>query len=224
MRIRTPNPCSVLRANPQPGQGTVLVLGTPRGGTSVLAGICHMLGVPMGLNIDESNMEDREFAQVLASEDIRSASQAYFRRLRALGSLAGAKSPIVIDRLAEFYDTVPQPLLVVITRDVVATAQREETSGNELRSSLDEVIRRKYAMLKFVDSVDAPLLVVSYERLIQDPADAIRLLAQFLLGSVADELVLRTSDLVRPHADMPHEVNFVTARREFERLQRSIAN
>lgn len=59
---------------------------------------------------------------------------------------------------------------------------------------------------------------------IDNPADAIRLLAQFLLGSVADELVLRTSDLVRPHADMPHEVNFVTARREFERLQRSIAN
>ena len=65
---RIPSPCLVVRENPHPGHGTVLVLGTPRGGTSVVAGICHMLGVPMGLEIDRSNMEDLRFRALLNSE------------------------------------------------------------------------------------------------------------------------------------------------------------
>jgi len=218
-RITVPNPCSVVRANAHPGRGTVLVLGTPRGGTSVVAGICHMLGVPMGLDIDESNMEDREFRRTLVANDLRTSAERYFRHLHRRHDLVGVKSPVVIDRLGEFFDVIPEPVLIVVSRDVYATAQREAVSGNEFFSSLREVIRRKFAVLDFVEAASAPLLVVSYERLMQDPDHAVESIARFITGSVDPELVRRTRRLVRPHADMPHDADFVGMRREFEREQ-----
>lgn len=216
-RITVPNPCSVVRGNAHPGRGTVLVLGTPRGGTSVVAGICHMLGVPMGIDIDESNMEDREFRRILAGGDVRTGAREYFTRARHRRSLVGVKSPVVIDRLGEFYSAVTEPVLVVVSRDVYATAQREECSGQEFFASLREVIRRKFAVLDFVEETDAPLLVVSYERLLQDPDRAVGSLALFITGSHDQDLVGRTAALVRPHVDMPREVNFVRARLDHDR-------
>ena len=219
-RTTVPNPCSVVRDNAHPGRGTVLVLGTPRGGTSVVAGICHMLGVPMGLDIDPSNMEDREFRQILEGDDVPFAAAKYFTRARRRHSLVGVKSPVVIDRLSEFYPTVIDPVLVVVSRDIYATAQREECSGHDFFASLREVIRRKFAILDFVEVGQAPLVIVSYERLIQDSRIAVETLARFITGSIDDHLVRHIVGLVRPHADMPREVDFVRARLDYEGSQR----
>lgn len=178
-----------------------------------------MLGVPMGLDIDESNMEDREFRRMLIENDLQTAAEHYFRRLRNGRELVGVKSPVVIDRLREFFGAIAEPVLIVVSRDVYATAQREQCSGNEFFASLREAIRRKFAVLDFVEAASAPLLVVSYERLMQDPDLAIESISRFITGSVDPELVRRTRRLVRPHADMPHDADFVVTRREFERQQ-----
>lgn len=214
-----PDPCSVVRVNPHPGHGTVLVLGTPRGGTSVVAGICHMLGVPMGLDIDPSNMEDRTFRAIRCDPDRRRKGGDFFRTLRGEAALAGVKDPALVDWIEECYPLVSEPVLVVVSRDVYATAQREECSGNDFLESLNEVIRRKFRLLEFVERVTSPLIVLSYERLLTDPLLAIRSLARFLVGEVSDELVVRTAQFVRPHVDMPNEMNFVAARRDYEAHQ-----
>jgi hypothetical protein len=216
---RIPDACSVVRANPHPGRGTVLVLGTPRGGTSVVAGICHMLGVSMGLDIDPSNMEDTGFRALRCDpERVRKGSE-FFRALKSGNVIAGVKDPALADWIEECYPLVPEPVLVLVSRDVYATAQREESSSSALFASLHEVIRRKYKLLEFVEPLDSPLIVLSYERLLNDPARAVMSLAQFLVGGVNDELVAHIAKLVRPHADMPNELNFVAARREYESAQ-----
>lgn len=212
-----PNACSVIRENDHPGSGTVLVLGTPRGGTSVVAGICQMLGVPMGRDIDRSNIEDRRFRATLAAPDLASASAEYFSERTVGGPLNGVKNPVMIDRLAEYYAVIPRPILVVVTRDVLATAQREEISGHELLRSLHSVVRRKYAILEFVENVSEPLIFVSYERLVADPRAAVAALSSFLLGIADEHLVEQTSRLVRPNCDMPDDVDFVYEREQYER-------
>mgnify|MGYP006269088197 CR=1 FL=1 len=211
-----PNPCTVVRTNPHPGRGTVLVLGTPRGGTSVVAGICHMLGIPMGLDIDPSNMEDRRFRTLGARSDRRVAAAEFFDDLHRTTPLAGVKDPAAIDWLPDVYQDIADPVLVVVSRDVYAVAQREHVSGMDFFPALHGAIRRKYAVLDLVEKVTAPLIVVSYERLIEDPHDAIESLSQFLCGEVVTELVAHVASLVKPHADMPNDVNFVACRAEFE--------
>ncbi|MFM1837181.1 MAG: hypothetical protein RLZZ327_55 [Actinomycetota bacterium] len=214
---RIPQPCSVVRNNPHPGRGTVLVLGTPRGGTSVVAGICHMLGVPMGLEIDRSNMEDLRFRALLASDQRAELVSAYLTELQQLGPIVGAKDPTAIDHLAEVYPAIPRPILVVSSRDVYASVQREVAEGFDYFEALRGTVKRKYAVLDFVAATDHPLIVVSYERLMHDPTSAVRSLAQFLLGGVPERLIRNTARLVRPHADMPNDVDFVDARMRYER-------
>jgi len=207
-----PNPCTVVRNNPHPGRGTVLVLGTPRGGTSVVAGICHLLGVPMGADIDSSNVEDRTFQRVLASPQVVRDSTVYFAEAAKRAPLVGVKNPTIIDHLAKFYAVIPDPILVVVSRDVYATAQREESNGSDFMQGLRAAVRRKYAILDFVAAVSAPLVVVSYERLITQPEAAIETLSRFILGAVDADLVGRAAALVRPHVDMPNDVDFVFER------------
>ncbi len=218
-----PDPCTVVRGNPHPGRGTVLVLGVPRGGTSVVAGLCHLLGVPMGLNIDPSNMEDRAFRALRHDSDrIRKAGE-FFEHLRNDRDLAGVKDPALADWITECYPQVPEPVLVLVTRDVYATAQREECAGSDLFASLEEAVRRKYALFDFVKPLDSPLMSISYERLLVTPLPAVRSLAQFLVGDVDEQILARAADLVRPHADMPYEVNFLIARQNYEREESSYA-
>jgi hypothetical protein len=216
---RIPGPCSVVRDNPHPGQGTVVVLGTPRGGTSVVAGICHHLGARMGLDIDRSNMEDVRFRSILRSENRVQLAREYLEQLHQLGPLVGAKDPSAIDHLAEVYPLIPSPILVVVSRDVYASAQREVVEGHEFFEILRTTIRRKYAILDFVESVNDPVILVTYERMMQQPLSAVRSLARFVVGDAPDRLINLTARLVQPHADMPHEVDFVASRARWEREQ-----
>jgi hypothetical protein len=212
-----PNACSVIRPNRQPGNGTVFVLGVPRGGTSVMAGICHLLGVPMGLDIDSSNMEDREFQRVLSSSDVQSAAEDYFRRAKQRGPLIGVKNPVSIDRIHEIAPVIPNPVYVVVLRDTLATAQREAVTGCELLGSLHEAARRKYAILEFVEPLEDPLVMVSYERLLEQPRPAIELLSRFVVGQVDHMVVGRAAELVQPNSDMPYDIDFVRERLAFEK-------
>jgi len=212
-RKLVPHPCSVVRENAHPGQGTVLVLGTPRGGTSVVAGICHVLGVQMGIDIDPSNMEDLEFQRRRVAAEPRAAIARYFAEVTTKRTLVEVKDPTMIDDLQMYWDVIPDPVLVVVSRDVYATAQREQVSGVGFFEGLEEAVRRKYAILDFVRGVEAPLIVVSYERLLQDPSPAVEGLAKFLVNHTHGDLVSSAAELVKPHALMPEEVDFVAARK-----------
>ena len=90
----------------------------------------------MGLDLDHSNVEDRRFQELLASQDIVVETTSYFAELTNSRRVSGVKNPVIIDRLSEFYSVIQNPILVVVARDVVAVAQREESCGHDLLESL----------------------------------------------------------------------------------------
>jgi hypothetical protein len=215
-----PGPCSVLRENSHPGQGTVIVLGTPRGGTSVVAGICHMLGVNMGISIDSSNIEDVDFQALITNGYDKKVAKKYFRRLRSKNKIAGVKNPRIIDHIEDIYPLIKQPKFVVVSRDEVATAQREDVEGHDFLVALEEASRMKRAILDFVNSVVDPVILISYERLLQNPYSAILSIASFLGCEAPSDLVQKTSLLVKANSDMPNEVDFVAERLAYEKLSK----
>ncbi len=215
-----PGPCSVLRNNSHPGQGTVIVLGTPRGGTSVVAGICHMLGVDMGISIDSSNIEDVDFQALITKGYDKKVAKKYFRRLRSKNKIAGIKNPLMIYHIKDIYPLIDQPIFVVVSRDEVATAQREDVEGYEFHVALEEVRRMKSAILDFVNSVVEPVILISYERLLQNSRSAILSISSFLGCEAPNDLVQKTSLLVKANCDMPNEVDFVAERMAYEKLSK----
>lgn len=207
--VKTPYPIIVVRENDHPGRGCVVVLGQPRGGTSVVAGLCHLIGVRMGRDIDPSNMEAREFLGLVKHEDFRARFESALNELKFGTQLFGFKDPTAVDYWQRVADLVPDPLFVVVFRDPVAIAERQRLDGADFAESLCQVGLRQSALVRLVAETKFPTAVVSYERLLGDTRRAYEQLSQFMTGSVSLRIAELVHEAVRPHADMPREVNFL---------------
>jgi hypothetical protein len=95
-------------------------------------------------------------------------------------------------------------------------------SGVGFFEGLEAAIRRKYEIHTFVKQVDAPLLIVSYERLLQDPRCAVEGLATFLVNHASSDRISAVTELIKPHARMPEEVDFVAACSKLESEVKSL--
>ena len=202
--------CSItIHHNEHPNSGCIVILGVPRGGTSVVSGLCHVIGVKMGINIDESNMEAREFLQLGGRTDVRSDFQVALAELLSFSDFVGFKDPVAIDWIEEVVDLIPLPIYIWVTRDVVAVAERERIAGRDAEAALGAALSRYKRIKEFFERQDAPKLVISYERLLAHPEKAFAELSMFLTGEVDERRTLKAGDLVKRSADMPNDVNFL---------------
>lgn len=163
-----------------PPQRTAVVFGHYRGGTSMVAGLLRVLGVPMGEKLEGGNNEDQDFQNASARRVIELIEQ------RNRGhDVWGWKYPGLFANAAHFYRRLRNPYFVVILRDVLACAQGEVWRG-ALRDPY-AALKLKHAqqtqMLGFVDQAvrdRLPVLVVSYERSLMNPSRLVDSLARFL--------------------------------------------
>jgi hypothetical protein len=124
------NNVAAINENGGPANGaTHIVLGCPRGGTSMIAGLLRLAGVYMGEKINENNNEDLEF---IAHKGIRAIfthperAEEKTRLLDAYRTLIakrnrervlwGWKDPIAIYYLKEVFDGLRNPHFFVLTR------------------------------------------------------------------------------------------------------------
>ena len=103
-----------------------------------------------------------------------------------------------------------------MSRDEIATAQREEVEGHDFLESLQNIRLLKKKIFQFIECATDPTILISYERLLQDPESTVRSLAKFIVGDVPIDLLKKTSEMVRPNADMPHDIDFVAERSHYE--------
>lgn len=190
------------RPNPDLDAGCFLVLGVPRGGTSVVTGLLRLAGVPMGEFIDETNQEDLEFLHIghelrthresNMDDPRRVDARQRFRNLHdfraAQFGIWGFKDPTLIDYLSDVIEFVKNPRLICVFRDPVATAMREEMAGNPFDASLRLTLARQSRVVEFADSGNFPALFVSYEKLLLRPWETFGVISNFVTGAVDDDL------------------------------------
>lgn len=191
------HPVRIIRPGSRGERTTVAVLGSPRGGTSMLAGLISQLGVFMGERVDPANNEDRDF--ILHEGDIErltNRSRAKERRAILAGlretvarrnaehAVWGWKDPLAayyIDDLLRLLDNLH---VLVITRDVAAVVEREvlEAPADRLDPllHLSNTMEHYRAAFAFIGKRKVPVALVSYERTLRRPADTILALADFL--------------------------------------------
>jgi hypothetical protein len=142
-------PCGLLRPPKVEEERTVIVLGMPRGGTSMVAGSLRLLGVPMGDRLEPSNQEDLDILDLVASlqplygEDGKPITEN-FDRLRALIAgrneerpFWGWKDPNAHVYISELMPVLRNPHFVVVFRDHFAAAQTiEARTGRDVLLSL----------------------------------------------------------------------------------------
>lgn len=162
-----------------PVRGIVAVLGLPRGGTTMTAALLEAAGVFMGENLPFTR-EDEEIAQLLRERVLdRKAFDAVVSARSRGFPIWGFKAPYRYhwDALR----TLPDARFVVVYRDVLAVAKRNQISAEaDIAGSLLANSRTTTRITDFVLGAGRPAFLFSYEKAVLQPRPICAGLARFV--------------------------------------------
>lgn len=175
---------------------TIVCGGVPRGGTSMVAGIIHGLGIPMGgdnlpVNIEDPAMNPdvlRQSEQGYDHQIFLDQTRAYIDKQNAALADWGWKFPRVNAYLPEIVQDLRNPSLILVYRDTVAASARgiegiPKNAANRDKRVMDELKSREQIARRntiLIETCAIPTLLVSYERAMARPRPFIREIAAFL--------------------------------------------
>lgn len=152
---------------------TVVVFGMPRGGTTMVAGICQRCGIDMGSNLPK-NLEDQDFVYKPKEHMIDAIAARNASKL-----VWGWKFPRASKYLPRLEKNIRNPLFIVVWRDALSVATRGILKSGEITKSLQLAHGIQTQNLAFVTTTSAPVLHVSYEKSIRYPVELAEDIQQF---------------------------------------------
>jgi len=153
---------------------TLIVFGSARGGTSMVAGCLAGMGVHMGNNIPQ-NYEDPEFV----AQPIEAMKETIERK-NTHHKKWGWKYPEAGKYLNELKDSVTNPRFIVVFRDLVAISNKQKNTNNVIYESAlmaNSLLIQQNIML--ILSWQVPTLLVSYEKALSSNKDFLLELSKF---------------------------------------------
>ncbi len=162
------------------GGRTFIVTGQQRSGTSLVAAVLRQVGVFMGTEINDEVHEDEAMGKILLARDRDGLRRIIGERDAGFGTW-GFKFPMLSDVLAPAdLALFSNPHVIVPMRDPVAVAVRRTLSeyhrpAAALRDAADDLA----AMVEFVEQLNCPLLLLSYEKALMFPADFVDAVLRF---------------------------------------------
>jgi tetratricopeptide (TPR) repeat protein len=173
------NPVSIMLFEdgrpPADAAKTTIIFGINRGGTSAIAGLVRGFGFYLGPDLPVNN-EDPSFTyqpidRMKATIEARNADHQFW----------GWKFPRAVSYLDHLLDTVRNPMLILVVRDVVATALGlVRWDGRDQMSAVSEILDQLRKNIALVLRWRLPTLMVSYEKALARPDDILADLEAFL--------------------------------------------
>jgi hypothetical protein len=194
---------AVRRNDAPPGaEATLIVAGLPRSGTSMVAAILLDLGVFMGDRIDGAVFEDLELAAALESGQREPLSQIIAQR-NTVHRLWGFKRPEAYKHLDRLCAACRHPRIIVMFRDILAISIRNSIAVQlDPVQSLPGLLGDYEALLRALERVRVPMLLLSYEKCVQFPVETVREIASFAGVEITDEVANEAAALIEngnPH-------------------------
>lgn len=176
-----------------PAQRTIVVLGAPRGGTSMVAGALHHLGVYMGERLGDATFEDSVLCPATNAQDERTIASTIASR-NADYRIWGWKQAQAFEYyVSDVADKLRNPVYVAVFRDVVAVGNRKRISGrSKMFEGMLATLTRYRQITEFLRSTSAPILLVSYEKAVADCKAFVDELARF--AGVTDPARLQAAE------------------------------
>ena len=179
-----------------PGEAaTVIVVGLPRSGTSMVAAVLERLGVFIGKQIDRAVFEDREFAAALAPGKHEHLLRLIQAR-NAQHKIWGFKRPEAYKLLDALCRSCRNPRVIVPFRDILAIAVRNQISMQMDPLKLLPKLADEYRdLVAAISRSSVPCLLLSYEKAVQSPTETVAQIASFC-GLASSEGEIRAASEV----------------------------
>lgn len=156
----------LLHPSPPQEERTIIVSGLARSGTSMVAGMLHEAGLFVGDEIDSVVCEDREIGRTIGGTGLAAVIAARNSRHRVWGF----KRPNLHVHGPRLISAFRNPWVVVTSRDPV-TIGRRVTLSEHLRDELaciQTAATDTLALIAFAAALACPVLLISYEKALQD--------------------------------------------------------
>ena len=154
----------VLRPSTAAKDKTLVVMGVARSGTSLVAAVLHELGLFLGEQAPPPVYEDLSLSAAVESGDlagVRRIVEQYDRRHASWGW----KRPASLHHMEDVHALLRNPHYIVIFRDLFAIANRNRVSvGASVLDNMQRSVAEYGKLLNFVEGLDCPTLLVSYEQ------------------------------------------------------------
>ena len=153
---------------------TVIVLGAPRGGTTMVAGIVQRCGVSLGDNLP-TNLEDQSFVGAPVGDMLKTIEARNKAR-----RIWGWKYPRAAIYLPQIEEHLINPHYIFVWRDIYTTSMRRHKSGRSQHDALSWAHDIQAQNIELARQLDAPQLMISYEKSILDPISTADRICEFL--------------------------------------------
>lgn len=207
-------PLYVFKQSSKDAKGPVVVLGPARGGTSMVAGALWHLGYFLGTQACPPVFESNEISTIFL-EGTAAEIKGVVEELNHSYERWAWKRPSEFSMLQELFDVIQPIALLYVFRDPLATAVRRTlsqeipdiTSNEAFEENLSNVINDFIHMREAFKQFDIPSGLISYEAALQDPAEFIQLLIDFLKIDCTDVQERSAVTFIQPS---PHEYLILT--------------
>lgn len=177
----------------------VVVVGTARGGTSLVAGVLYHLGIFMGKNASAPVFEDIDLSGYFESGDLVLAKKLV-NDYSSDHSICGWKRPSSINYLETVDKIFEKPAYIFIYKDIVSIAQRNAISMlAEVTSGMNRAIEEYSRSLSFIRNNSSYSLLVSYEKVLSNPSLFVDSVIDFCDLKVPEDTRNNAIDFITPN-------------------------
>lgn len=147
---------------------TLIILGVARGGTSLISGTLHHLGIFTGERSHEPVFEDVKLSNEIENEDLSSAKKI-IRDYNKKHLIWAYKRPSFINFGKQYHDLFQNPIYLVVFKDIYSIANRNNLSMKiDLIDGLRNAQKEYEKIINFISEDDKNYFMFSYEKIMQN--------------------------------------------------------
>ncbi|GAB3483139.1 hypothetical protein [Polaromonas eurypsychrophila] len=180
----------------------IIVVGTARGGTSMVAGVLAKLGIFMGDKAVAPVYEDTRLSKAFEDNDEVQIDKI-INEYSVKNAKWGWKRPSSIEYLKYADDKFNSPIYIFIYKDILSIAQRNVISALEdISPAMRRAIKQYANSLEFLELKKPYAMLVSYDKALSNPKNFIHSLIDFydLTPTIA-----QINDAIKFVQPNPHE-------------------
>lgn len=177
----------------------IVVVGTARGGTSMIAGALAKLGVFMGDRAAPPVYEDVRLSEAFEKKDdesIKSITSEYSINHERWGW----KRPSSINYLEYVEKQIDSPSYIFVFKDILSIAQRNSISMlSDILPSMEGALKQYGSCLNFLKNGNHHAMLVSYDKAVTSPAILIDSLIEFCQITPSREQISDAISFIQPN-------------------------
>jgi hypothetical protein len=179
----------------------LVVVGTARGGTSMVAGALNHLGVFMGDRAAAPVFEDTRLSDAFEASNISEVSRIV-EEYSSQHLVWGWNRPSSINYLDDVYEHLDNPYFIFIFKDIFSIGNRNSISmqANPL-DEMEKACNQYLKIIEFIKLRKPRALLVSYDKALNDVEGFVNYLIRFSGSNPSEKQIKSAIDFIQPNPD-----------------------